>query len=91
MKKIHTKIMREWKYCEFCNFNSKKENEMTKLVTEFIFTRRNIITEETIQQTKAEMSKMRENGYILHSEALKEFQEEHRRYPNRRTNLHKNF
>ena len=39
--------MRGWKYCEFCNFNSKTENEMKKYVTELIFTHRNFITEET--------------------------------------------
>ena len=60
-------------------------------VTEVIFTHRNVIKEETIQQTKDEMSKMRENGYILHKEAMREFQEEHRRYPNWRFYLYKNY
>ena len=57
---------------------------MKKHVTELIFTHINVITEDKIQQTKDEMSKMRENGYIVHKEAMREFQEEHKRYPNLR-------
>ena len=70
MRKTHTKLMKAWRFCEFCNFNSKTENEMNKHVAELKFTYRNIFTEETIQQTKDEISIMRENGYILHTEAM---------------------
>ena len=70
--------MKAWRFCEFCNFNLKTENEMNKHVAGLQFTHRNVFTEETIQQTKYEISIMRENGYILHTEAIREFQNEHK-------------
>ena len=60
---------------------------MKKHVAELKFA----FTEETFQQRKDEISVMRENGYILHTEAIREFQNKHKRYPNKIFDMHKSF
>jgi uncharacterized protein VirK/YbjX len=85
MRKTHTKIIKNWKFCEFCNFNSITEKEMEERILELKFTQRNSFTQATIQETKDEIFKMKENGNILYTdvkaceEILSEFLKEQRR------------
>ena len=68
MWKAHTKIIRGWKFCEYCNFNAKTERERKEHVSELKCTNRNTIIAHTIKDTKDEMLKMKENSYILYTD-----------------------
>ena len=66
-----------YKYCDWCNFNSENESELEKHVKKYYFTHTHNFMNQNIQKVKVEISEMKENGFVLKTMAMADFQQEH--------------